>query len=236
MAGVRTLARGVGVAAAALVLLACSDGDDEPLDPVTLEGIGDGEASPAEDGQGPADVADEPEESDGADEGEDRGDDPASASERTVQVAGAGAVGIALSDGVLRLVDVVPADGWRERSRDVDDDGIEVALVRDAGGEATLAVERDGQGIRLTYDLEAGPVDAGTLPLGAAGELVLAIPAGELVLEELRLARGWEVVEEDRGDDEVELELASGGQRLEIDVELDDGALAVDVSYDSGRL
>lgn len=258
--------RWVALVAAATVSVACGGDEDRPAEPVelqVLEGDG-GEADQADDaddagdplsGDGAADggAADGgPGEGDGTTGPTSHGDGPAAPSDGAVrrglaegeEAAGvyavwrAGTVAFVLTDDGLRIGEVAAADGWRERSRDVDDDTLQVRFVRDGADddEVVFEVERDDDQVRLRLDVDVDRVEPGTFAVGEAATVTVAVRDGELVVDELAVADGWQLTDEDVDDDEVTLELRRGDERWIHELELSDGALSLEAEYRSAEV
>lgn len=231
---VRRIRRPATAALAAGVLLLAACGDDTgSSDPIALEDGGDtadpdagtspnGEAGGA-DGIEPA--PDQPELASPLGEVV----DASVAEPGTWQVGDAGTVTFSVVEGRLSLDEVAPADGWQVTEQEADGDEIEVDLERD-GERYEFQVELEDDGsvleVRIEHDLDTS--EAGTFELGDAGSVTVAIDGDRLLLEDLTVADGWQVVTDSRDDDEIEIDLERGDQRWDLEIELDDGRLEVE--------
>ncbi|MTV27217.1 hypothetical protein FTX61_17620 [Nitriliruptoraceae bacterium ZYF776] len=225
------------LATSALLLAGCGDDpgatDDVDLDAGPVSPVPDdtdGDAAPGAD-----DTTDDPSDDD-AGAAADGGDQVA---EADVSVAGpgrwvlgdAGHVTFDVQDGALVLVEAVGADGWDVSVDEEAADEIEVDLRR-GSDRWWFEAELDGDGeLELEIDQELEDAEPGTFELLAAGQLTVEVTDGQLRLVDLALADGWEVTSRSEDDDEIELDLAAGDARFEIEVELEDGGL-VDVSLE----
>jgi hypothetical protein len=150
----------------------------------------------------------------------------------TWQVGEAGTVTFAVDEGRLVLEGVVAADGWRITEQDADEDDIEVELAR-ASERYLFEVELDDEThleVRIEHELEGVP--GGTYALGDAGAVEVRIDGDRLVVERVAVAEGWQLVAEEREDDELEVDLERGDQRWHLEVEVDDDHLDVGIVYE----
>lgn len=216
----RTAASLTTASLVAVLAAGCSGDPSDPQGPVVLEGLGDRPGLDGVDETGGDDPPGEP--SDG---------DEAEASEvtaGTLVVPLAGRLEVAVADGTVELLDVAPADGWRERRRDAGGrDRVSVRLEAE-GGEATLDLRLRDDELRVELDLDVEGLAVGTLDLGELGTAEV-VTDGERLTVTLRPGEGWVVVDEDADDDEVSYELAREGGDAEVELELDDGRLDVDI-------
>jgi hypothetical protein len=151
----------------------------------------------------------------------------------TWQLGEAGSVTFDVVGGELVLAGVAATDGWQITEQDADEDDIEVELAR-ASERYLFEVELDDDGtrleVRIEHDLERVP--GGTYALGDAGAVEVRVDGERLVVERVTVAEGWQVVAEEREDDELEVELVRGDQRWHLEVEVDDDHLDVEIVYE----
>jgi hypothetical protein len=214
------------LAASALLLVACGD-DAGSSDPIALEdGTG---GTPAGDGDEVEPAPDQPEVTGPLGEVV----DASVAEPGTWQVGDAGTVTFSLADGRLSLDDVSPADGWQATEQEADGDEIDVTLERgDERYGFQVELESRGTVLEVRVDHEIDGADAGRFELGDAGSVTVSIDGDRLVLDDLTVADGWEVLSESLDDDELEIDLARGDQRWHLELELDDGRLEVERDYE----
>jgi hypothetical protein len=214
-----------------LTLAACGGDDEGTSDPIALED-GSTSSDPGADGS-TADAGVEP--GDGGQTTEPHGGvvDASVAEPGPWQVGDAGTVTFSIVGGALVLVDVAPADGWEVTEQEADDDEIDVDLERD-GETHVFQVELEDGGTVLTVDIAHDIDDAepGTFELGDAGSVTVSIDGDRLLLDDLTVGDGWEVVTREESDDEIELDLVRGDQRWDLEIELDDGRLEVERDYE----
>lgn len=221
----RTLAL-AAVASLSLAAVACSsDGDasdDRPGVTIVDDGTAGGSTDETTDSTIEA-TGDEPT----------RGGDllTADAGEATAgrwAVGEAGEVEFTLDGGTLDLVDAAPAEGWELTLDEEAADEIEITFRR--GGEThRFEVQVDDGRLEIEIDREIDPAEPGTFELGPAGTVELAVDGERVTLVDLQPTDGWEVVEREQDDDEVQVELRRGAARWELDAELDDGRFQVQI-------
>lgn len=213
---------------AGLVLAACRAGDDQPTDPVTLEGIESNEE--ASDGSSAEAVDDTPE-----GDGDDVVDGAApTAAQLPVDLGPVGAATIEVVGTSLVLTDLQLRSGWQETSRDVDGDELELTL-RSADGEATLEVELDDDRVEIHLEVDLEDAAPGAFALPDGGRLVVSVVGDDLSLDALTPGDGWEVTERDVDDDELEVVLRRGEARWQIEVDADDGRVDVVIDAEERR-
>jgi hypothetical protein len=247
------------VAAAALLLAAC-DSDDEPADSVSLDdeqpaldeptvddeapttedddpGAGDGDGSDGDgsDGDGSdGDDADAEVEADG-DEASTAADlvDLTEAVPGTWPVGDAGTVTFSIEDGALALEDVSANDGWSADIDEEDDDEIEVDFRQgDVEWQIEIELNDGGSTLEIEIDQQIRDADPGSYEIGDAGTFAFELDGDSLVLTDLSVEDGWTVTEQEEDDDEIELELENGPREFDVEVELDDGVIDIDMQYD----
>lgn len=236
-----------------LLLAACTGGGEtSSTDGIDLEGgaeeVGADTSSPSDSGAATTapdvtdDTADMPEDTTDAMTGG-MADDPAAAEGDVPREAGttlveardgtwrlgeAGEVEFTATGGRLDLVEVRPEPGWDVIEREVDDDEIEVDLRR---GEVTwqLEVELDDGLLEIEVDENIRGAQPGTFAIGDAGEVTFTDDDGRLTLVDVTAAEGWEVIVDDDGGDEIEVDLVRDGARWDVEIERDDGRIDVDI-------
>jgi hypothetical protein len=218
---------GIGALVAGVVLGACSDdGDASPSpggvtlsEPAPTEGAGD---TPAEGGseEGADDVA--------ADVV--RADDGV-LSDGVWAVGDAGTVEFVVGDDGLELIDASAAEGWQVEIDEQSADEIEVDFTRE-GLEHQIEIQYEDGILEIEVDLDIDPAEPGTFEIGPAGSATLALVDGGVALDELVVADGWSVVEEDTADGDVEIELRRDAVTWELDADVDDGRLEVEIDFE----
>jgi hypothetical protein len=224
----------VGVALAGLCLLlgACGDGDFR------------------DDAQDVAEATDDPvarpDETDGTDETDDAGREPAPdggedggptdevvtletarATDGTWEIGDAGTVTFRVVDDRLELLDVSPAAGWDASVDDESDRKLTVELSTDQRTYELKAERRGRRDLRIVVALDVDGAEPGPFTIGGAGTLRLDVDGDDL-RSELDVAEGWTVRKEDHDDDEVEVELRSEDLRWRVAAELDGGRIDIE--------
>jgi hypothetical protein len=236
---VRVRTRALALLLGAALAGGCAGDDTGSSDPVALDGpgasdagIGAGDDGAGDDGGEAA--ADGASEDDGAAEADvepPHADvvDAGVAEPGTWQVGEAGTVTFSLDRGGLQLDGAAPADGWQVVEQEADREGIEVVFAHDRATAAfEVELEKDGGSLSVLVDLALEDGEPGTFALGDAASVTVSVDGDRLVLEDLTVTDGWEVVTRELDDDEFELELARGDQRAELAIDLDDGRVDVE--------
>ena len=139
------------------------------------------------------------------------------------------------SRDTLELVSAGPADGWDLREQEVESDKIRVDLRR-GPVDFELEVEIDAGVLEIEIDQDIDPAGPGTFAVGEAGTVEVSVADGRLVLGELDLAGGWNEVQRNADDDDIELRFRRDGDGFfelwEFRADLDGGALDVEVDYE----
>jgi hypothetical protein len=144
-------------------------------------------------------------------------------------VADAGFVEFDLTDGGLVLIDVTAADGWTARVDEEDADEIEVDFVQGSISHEIEIELDDRLEVDVRTDIE--PADPGVYELGAAGSVEFAVDGGALRLVDVVVADGWQLRIDDESADEIELIVARGPERWDVEIELDDGRVELEIDY-----
>ncbi len=231
---------GIGVLLAGLVLAGCSDDDDASPSPGEATTTAPTDATDESNGTDtPADDANQPTTTGEPDESADGGEDDSnviSASDGVLSdgvwaVGDAGTVEFVLRDGQLELVEVLANDGWRVSIDERSPDEIEVDFERD-NLEYEIEIEYENGILEIEIDLDIDPAEAGSFEIGPAGVVTVSVVDGRVVLDDLAVAEGWTVVEQDTDDGEVEVELRQGNMEWEFEAEFDDGRLEVEIDFE----
>jgi hypothetical protein len=149
-------------------------------------------------------------------------------------VGDAGTVTFSIVDGALVLDDVAANDGWQADIDEQDADEIEVDFRRDdMAWEIEIELEDDGDTLAIEIDQDVEDADTGSYDIGDAGTFAFSVQDGRLVLDDLSLADGWTLVEQDEGVDEIEFEITNGPRAFDVDVELEsDGTTDIEIDYE----
>jgi hypothetical protein len=171
----------------------------------------------------------------------------AAAGDRATYDAGAaGSVSVVNDGGVLRFAAITPADGWRSeievpRGREIEvnftDNGrrvdfnaeLEDGQVRVRVRDSASQTSEDSLADVVTApadppsDQPSPSGDERSVAAGAAGVVHYAFD-GSLLVTAVDTASGWTAeIEQERGD-EIEVVFTSGGARIDVEVEIEDGA------------
>lgn len=188
-----------------------TDGDTPDADTTTTT-TPDGDA--AEDGASTPITADDPRLEDGV-----------------WQVGDAGTVEFAIGDGGLELIEVLANDGWQVDIDEASPDEIEVDF-RSGNREYEIEIEFENGILEVEIDLDIDPADPGSFDLGPAGTAVLSVDGSSVLLDDLTVADGWTVTDQDTSDGEVEIELRRDNVSWELEAEIDDGRLEVEIDFE----
>lgn len=218
-------------AVVALALAACSDGDEQADEPTATtapsgEGTGDTTTSTTVDDEAPDDEVDSDPSPDGVITAAD-----GVLSDGIWEVGEAGTVEFALGPDGLELIDVVANDGWSVSIDENSPDEIEVDFEQ-GPREYEIEIEYENGILEIEIDLDIDPAEPGTFDLGPAGTATLSVDGGTVSLDDLSVADGWSVTEQDTSDGEVEIELRNGNVQWELDAEIDDGVLEVEIDFE----
>lgn len=146
-------------------------------------------------------------------------------------VGDAGEVEFTVTDAGLELVDARPNEGWTMEIDESDRDEIEVDFER-GNEEVEIEIEYENGILEIEIDRDIEPAEPGRFEVGPAAVAEVAVDGGAVRLVGLDVNDGWDVVERDEDDGEVELEFRQGDVRWDFDAELDDGQLEVEIDFE----
>lgn len=146
-------------------------------------------------------------------------------------VGDAGTVEFTVGESGLELVDAVAADGWSLSVDEESPEEIEVDFLLDER-EYEMEIQYGGGILEIEVDLDIDPADPGTFEVGPGATAELAVEDGSVTLADLAVEDGWDVVEQDTADGEVEVEVRRDDVVWELAADVDDGRLEVEIDFE----
>ena len=125
-------------------------------------------------------------------------------------------------------MDVRPSSGWDQRVADEKADEIEVHFTR-GGTDWKFEVELDRDNMEVSKEQEIRQADAGTYPVGDAGEVDFRADGDSLTLGDVRTNEGWEVTKRDESTDEIEIDFVRGDATAEFEAETGSGGIELEI-------
>lgn len=122
-----------------------------------------------------------------------------------------------LGEGVAPTEEGRPADATDEPTDGAETSTAEPEAQASPAADECVAVPEPPNGVYAVAD---------------AGTVTVTMVDGALVLGDVAPAGGWEAEVVEESDDEVEVELAAGGEQLDLEVEIDDGAVVAQICAD----
>ncbi|WP_166352936.1 hypothetical protein [Phytoactinopolyspora limicola] len=159
-----------------------------------------------------------------------RADYPVPAQPGRWAIGEAGFVEFDVRDRELVLVDVEAVDGWRSSVDEDSSDEIEVDF-KQGNVDIDVEIELDDGRLEIDVDTDIDRADPGVYELGQAGSMEFTVDNGRLVLRDVVVADGWSLRMDEEDSDEIEFTLSSGNERWRVEIELDDGAVELEIDY-----
>jgi hypothetical protein len=131
--------------------------------------------------------------------------------------------------GSLKLVNVNPDSGWKQRVVDEEPDEIE---VRFAKGKTAwrFEAELDSGGLEVSRKRDTQSAGGGTYRVGDAAEVQSSSEGGSLSLDNVSTRDGWGVTRRDVSTGDVEAHFRNGKAAAEVGAEFGRGQIKLEVS------
>lgn len=107
-------------------------------------------------------------------------------------------------------------------------DEIEVHFTR-GRTDWKFEVELDRDNMEVSKEQEIRQADAGTYPVGDAGEVDFRADGDSLTLGDVRTNEGWEVTKRDESTDEIEIDFVRGDATAEFEAETGSGGIELEI-------